>query len=401
MNDFPGKLRALMVQRGLSTYAVGRKVPCDPSLISRYRSGQQKPSERMAGRLDQILEADGELVRLAQQLRPARRSVLASGLLAGGMISISPDTAARLAWAERRPSRIDASVVESLAGLLTAQRRAEDALGAPMVLRPALAQLTVVEDLIQQARGAIRPALVDVAQQWAQFAGWLCWDTGELTGSRTCNGQALEWAAELNDSAMRATVLVQSGYRSRLPNSAGSMIGVGSAVQADQATPAGHRAYGAQLEARGHALAGDAAQADARLREAERLAALLQDPAQCRPWTYWMTPAFFRKEEGITSAFLAGVSPAWHARAIDCLALGRPGEKATLLHPAERLTWSAYAHAEAGLLDEACATASEAGGAVRRAGSARLMDVVHNVHASLAVRYPGNARVAELAEALR
>lgn len=401
MNSFAGRLTALLAEQKLTTYAAARKVPCDPSLISRYRNGKQRPSEQMAARIDKALGADGELIRLAQQLQPARRAVLAGGLLTGGMISLSPETLGRLAWAEDQPARMDGSVVDSLAGLLIAQRRAEDALGAPMVLRPALAQLAVVENLVQQARGAIRPALVDVAQQWAQFAGWLCWDTRELAGSRTYYGQALEWAAELNDASMRATVLVQSGYRSWVANNAGSMIGMGAAAQADPSAAPGQLAYGAQLEARGHALAKDVAKTDAKLADAERLAARSEDPAQRRPWSYWMTPAFFRKEEGITSAFLAGVSPAWHARALDCLAAGRPGEKAALLHPAERLTWSAYAHAEAGLLDEACTTASEAAGAVQQAGSARLMDVLTGIYASLAVRHPGDSRVAELAEALR
>jgi transcriptional regulator with XRE-family HTH domain len=401
MNDFPGKLRALMAERGLSTYAVARKVPCDPSLISRYRSGRQKPSERMAGLLDKALGADGELIRLANLARPGRRAVLAGGLLAGGLISISPETVGRLAWAQGHPARIDMAVVQSLADVLAAQRRAEDALGAPVVLRPVLAQVAMVEELVRQARGPARPALVDVAQQWAQFAGWLCWDTGDLNGVRAYSGQALEWATELNDASMRATVLVQSGYRNLMTSDAGSMIGFGAAAQRDPRAAAGHRAYAADLEARGHALAGNAEAADRKLGEAEELAAHAEEPGNRRPWSYWMTPAFFRREEGIISAFLAGAGPAWHRRAVDCLTTDLPTGETTLRTPALGLTWLALAHAQAGLVDEACGTAVSAAGAVRQSGSARLMDILHRVHADLVTRHPGDARVADLAEALR
>jgi transcriptional regulator with XRE-family HTH domain len=401
MNDFPGKLRALMAERGLSTYAVGRKVPCDPSLISRYRSGRQKPSERMAGLLDKALGADGELIRLANLARPGRRAVLAGGLLAGGLISISPETVGRLAWAESHPARIDMSVVESLAGVLAAQRRAEDALGAPALLRPVLAQVAVVEELVQQAHGSVRPALVDMAQQWAQFAGWLCWDAGEMGGVRTYNGQAMEWATELNDSSMRATVLVQSGYRGLLASDAGSMVGMGAAAQRDPRTAAGHVAYAAHLEARGHALAGNADAADRKMGEAEELAAHAEEPPNRRPWSYWMTPAFFRREQGIISAWLAGSGPGWHRRAVDCLTADLPAGETTLRSPAISLTWLAVAHAQAGLVDQACSTATEAASAVRQSGSARLMDMLYRVHTDLTTRYPGDTRVADLAESLR
>jgi hypothetical protein len=39
--------------------------------------------------------------------------------------------------------------------------------------------LTLVQSLAEEARGPIRPRVVDVAGQWAQFAGWLCAATGQ------------------------------------------------------------------------------------------------------------------------------------------------------------------------------------------------------------------------------
>jgi transcriptional regulator with XRE-family HTH domain len=64
---FAGALRALMDEHGLSASALARKVPCDKALISRYRSGAQAPSPRMAQRLDDLLKAGGQLEALARR----------------------------------------------------------------------------------------------------------------------------------------------------------------------------------------------------------------------------------------------------------------------------------------------------------------------------------------------
>jgi transcriptional regulator with XRE-family HTH domain len=67
MDGFAGVLRALMSERGISANALARQVPCDKALISRYRSGQQPPSPRMARLLDNALGAGGQLAAAARR----------------------------------------------------------------------------------------------------------------------------------------------------------------------------------------------------------------------------------------------------------------------------------------------------------------------------------------------
>lgn len=62
---FGDLLSALMKERCLGVRALARKVPCDPALVSRLASGQQRPSAQIARRLDEILSANGELSGLA------------------------------------------------------------------------------------------------------------------------------------------------------------------------------------------------------------------------------------------------------------------------------------------------------------------------------------------------
>ncbi len=270
------------------------------------------------------------------------------------------------------------------------------------MLRPALAQLAAVESLVDSARGRVRPALLNVAQQWAQFVGWLCRDTGDLTGARTRCAQAFEWAAELGDQTMTATILVDRCYMVGEAGKVGAMIGLAQAAQRDPSAASGQRALAAGLEARGHAMAGDLATAERKLDQSRALAATVADrPQDVRPWSYWMTPLFFQYEAGITCAYLAGAAPRWHSRAIELLEAKPATGGLALWTAAANLTHLTFAHAQAGDLAEACATALRALEVVRLAGSVRHAAMLAHVHANLHARYPDDARVNELAEALR
>jgi transcriptional regulator with XRE-family HTH domain len=74
--DFAARLRALMAERGIGVLALARLVPCDKALVSRLANGKQQPSRAMAGRIDDVLEAGGELAALASS--PVMRPVLAT-----------------------------------------------------------------------------------------------------------------------------------------------------------------------------------------------------------------------------------------------------------------------------------------------------------------------------------
>ncbi len=62
---FAERLRALMAERGLTGLALARKVRCDQAYISRLASGKQRPSQKIAQILDEVLGAGGELETLA------------------------------------------------------------------------------------------------------------------------------------------------------------------------------------------------------------------------------------------------------------------------------------------------------------------------------------------------
>jgi transcriptional regulator with XRE-family HTH domain len=63
--SFAAQLRKLMAERGISGNELARQVYVDPALISRFRSGKQRPSADTAGRIDEALAAGGKLAMLA------------------------------------------------------------------------------------------------------------------------------------------------------------------------------------------------------------------------------------------------------------------------------------------------------------------------------------------------
>lgn len=387
VGGFAEELRALMCARGLTGNELARQIPCDPALVSRYLSGKQPPSQRMANRFDDVLRGGGKLAALAPpRTRPG---------------DLDPELRDRLAWAERHPRRIDVATVESLALLLAAQRQAEDTIGSAALVRPADAQLAVVEGFAAEAAGALRPAVIDVAMQWAQFTGWLHTSARDMSGARALWSQTLELAAEAGDATMTATVLAFRGYMAWLAGQAGPVIGLAQAAQRDPRVALSQRAYGASLEARGHAMAGDAAAMERKLGDLAALAGHLDQPGAQRPWSYWFTPQWFDCQRGITLGYLAHMDR-YRTEAVDALTAGYEGLGAERDSEwgAGYLVHRAQVHARGGDLGQALADAMHAIPVARRTDSASLRGHLARLHAVLAASNPGDPRVTELAEAL-
>ena len=65
-NPFGEKILTLMEARGWALRDAARRVPCSAGYLSNLIHGRRRTSEEMAGRLDDALEAGGELAALAE-----------------------------------------------------------------------------------------------------------------------------------------------------------------------------------------------------------------------------------------------------------------------------------------------------------------------------------------------
>jgi transcriptional regulator with XRE-family HTH domain len=104
---FGERVLALLEARGLSLREAARRVPCDALHLSKVVHGRKRASLRVAARLDDLLEAAGELVALADATAPddgpepgqdpARQpGELSAPAVTGGMSLTLPYVPARL-----------------------------------------------------------------------------------------------------------------------------------------------------------------------------------------------------------------------------------------------------------------------------------------------------------------
>jgi transcriptional regulator with XRE-family HTH domain len=388
--DFAHALRALMAERGISGNALARRAFCDKGLISKFVNGKRQPSAKLARVLDDVLGAGGRLAALA-----------APPLFNG---ETGPEGRGRLRWAIQNPRRIDGTAVESLAAVLAAQRRAEDSLGSAEVLRPVLAQLKAIGDLVAESRGPVRPALVHVAGQWAQFAGWLHTNTGSPAHGDASLSRALLWAVEAGEPDLISEVLSFQGHAAWVAGQPGPAIGLSRAAQRDPGVYPGQLAISAAQEAKGLAMMRDSGDVDRLLDRADELAAAAAArPEDSPPWLYYHSPGFFALQRGLAYTYLAD-QPAYRARAAGALEAGHlelPEGEQESEWAAEYLCYLADMHALGGDAEQACAAALKAATVARRARSVRLSRMLAPVHARLAARWPGHPEVEALAEALR
>ncbi|MEU5962522.1 helix-turn-helix transcriptional regulator [Micromonospora parva] len=301
---FPSELRRLREARGLSLRQLAGAVNYGKSLIHQLEAGQTKPTVDGAARLDDALEAQGALARLVVD---------------------TPDGGARLAHVTGRPRRVDRAAAEALADLLAGYRRLEDAIGSGPIMGTVHAHLDTVTGLLRDAPHDVRPCLVDVAGQWAQFAGWLSIVQGAERAATLWNARALRWATEAGNTDLIATVLSFQGHQAELQHDLPAMIELSRESRRDEMVNTALRAYCAGQEARGLAMAGaHRSEVLARLSEASDLSARsAEEPLS--PWGYWYTPSFFAVQQGSVWRYLGAADNRANDRALELLTAGVAG----------------------------------------------------------------------------
>jgi hypothetical protein len=173
--------------------AAARALNYDVAYLSRVLNGKQRPSEKLARALDQLVGAGGAL----------------SGIMPNS------DDASRIARSAAKPSRLDAGTVEALASVLSAYRRLDDVVEPESVLPAALAQMGMITRMLKGARGPCRGQLTAVASEFVQFGGWMLAQVRDDAKALRLLTDALELADEIGDGALAAQALNFKGYIAR------------------------------------------------------------------------------------------------------------------------------------------------------------------------------------------
>ena len=205
---------------------------------------------------------DGRIVRVSLSRREFTQ-LLATGALRG----LLPAGVADLDQAERvskmidEPRRVDPQMLHYFHTLLEQHFTADKMLGPRQLLGPVLAQIDVLDGLRRHTRPGTAEPTLRLLAQYAEFAGWLHQDAGDIASAMFWSDRATQWAQAVGDYQMVAYMLVRKSNIALLDDDAVNVVDLAAAARKvpGPVSPKLH-ALGAQQEARGWALAGQADQ---------------------------------------------------------------------------------------------------------------------------------------------
>lgn len=344
---------------------------------------EAEPALRTQQLLDTALERASDTVKArfsAMRQHPAANATQATSVFTAGP-TLLPTSAPVVTQAPvAAPSR---EHVDWLARSLREHYQADNLLG-PAVLLPVLtAHLGTIGRMRRTATGSVLADLLQVGAGYAEFAGWLSQDAGDLAGANQLYGQGMELAQAAGDDRMAAFILVRRAVQALAANEAAYAARLAQAAQRNRSPlTARVRAIAAQTEAIGHARAGDASEAARALDTAEKCTAEAEgvpadgDPSDGR---YCELPLYLRISRAKVHLTL-GDGPS---------AVTAFGDVLAVLPAAYRrdrgqyLAHLAHASALAGLPEQACAQATESLAIAIETGSLRTLRDLRAMVASL------------------
>jgi len=243
-------------------------------------------------------------------------------------------------------------------------------------------QLTMLDELCSQTNGRTRDELLARAARYAELAGWLHQDAGNLDAALYWSDRAMEYAQVLDDPHLTSYILMRKSNVTTDAHQAGRALGLVTAAlrHPDRLTPR-LRAVALRQQAVASALAGEAdacgRAVDAAMAEAVQAAA---GPTGEPELASYCTPAYIAMEAGACWTQLAVADKAITAlrQGLDDCPAAQQRDRGLGL---ARL---ASAHAVAGDPEQACTVAHQAVAVSVRTASARTITELRSLRGRLA-----------------
>ncbi|MGH3978240.1 MAG: helix-turn-helix domain-containing protein [Pseudonocardiaceae bacterium] len=390
---FADLLRTLRAGAGLSLADLGAAAHIARGYIHHLEHGRRWPSRTFVKALDSALDARGSLLD----------AWATAGGRTPGLQPVNPDDRERLALAARHPRRVDDATVSALANVLAANRRLEDSAGSAAVLPAVRHHLTLARKLLTDSRPPVRDRVGALTGELHQYLGWLLAETGHLERAGAELDAALAIGVEIDDPDLTSLALSYKGHLAWMRGDAHEVVALSGAAGRDGRVFVAQHAYNVHQQARGWAMAGDAAEMDRALGQAADLTdTAIARQAEAPDGMYWYGAGFFTLQRGLT----------WHtvrdsryaARAAGELTSGlgqlpdgeRDSEWAAIFTVA-----AAESYTDAGDPERAVDEARRAVAVCRATCSTRLAATLRRVHAHLRETWPTVPAVRELGDVVR
>ncbi|MEV6780545.1 helix-turn-helix domain-containing protein [Streptomyces syringium] len=221
-------------------------------------------------------------------------------------IAPDADLLARVTNAVGNAEQVDTATLDWLDRLLAEHRRAEDIIGSRPLTAVMRQQLRTVVDLHSGARGDLADRVVRLAAEHAQFLAWMAQDQADSAAALAWYDRAHEWALEAGDAGMAATTLSMKAHMAWSGGLGTRCVRLAEAARwSVPGTSLGVQGMAAQMEARGHALNGDADASHRLLDEAQTLISqAAEHPEEEPPWMYFYDETWFALQRGMAEMHL-------------------------------------------------------------------------------------------------
>jgi len=403
--------RALAEWRKLSGFnqtELARRLAYDRTTVAHAERGAQIPAEEFWRACDERLAASGALLRLYEALQEAKQrkaEEAAAGARAerrarlAGLMAEDPGAVADNSQRTVRTSgtgladavpiggdvvragvAIDPQLPETLRALLVQYAKTDNMVGPRSLLPVVSAQVGLISKFTAVASGVVRRELVGVGAWYAEFAGWLSQDAGDLRSAAIWSDRALEWAHVDGAPLMVSYVLMRKSSQASSAGDTAGALGLAEAALREPGLTPRVRALALRQKARGHALEGDSMACERALEAARTDVASDEDHGDDdRALSGYCTPAYVEMEAGDCWMALGAPTKAI-ATFEQGLAIWPPGyERDRGLH----LARLAVAYATANEPEQACGYAEQAAVLARETGSTRTLQELGRLHARL------------------
>ena len=277
LTSFGAELRRLRLAAGLTLVQFSERIHYSKGYLSKIETGRQRPHVALARQCDAVLAADGRLAALVpaagRSIRrsgdgplgePDRRTVLVAG--AASLIGVGLG----VSIGQGRPPW-QATAVEAGRTLLDQTRRFGQVTVPASILPGLVAQANSLQAMAMHASGADRTALLLLTSRYAEYAGWMFQEAGDLPGARWWTDHAAEFAAAAGDGDFGPHALVRRALIALYAGDATATIALARRAQENRTASDRVRGLAALREAQGHALAGSEASCRRSIDRARRL----------------------------------------------------------------------------------------------------------------------------------
>jgi transcriptional regulator with XRE-family HTH domain len=301
--DWATAFRTFRKLTGLSQTKLGERVGLVQPDVSAIESGRRRvTSVEVRQRILAGLGVPSGLDVIAEHGAPAQP---VSGLSLPG-IAPDDDLLARVAGAVDASHRVDVPTLDWLDRLLAEHRRAEDFIGSRPLVDVMRQQLRTVVGLHAGARGALADRVVRLAAEHAQFLAWMAQDQDETSAALAWYDRSHEWALEAGDADMAATTLNMKAHMAWSKGRATRCIRLAEASRwSAPAKSLDVQGMAAQMTGRGHALNGDASEAQRLMDEAQEVMRRASEcPGDQPVWMYFYDENWFTLQRGMAAMHL-------------------------------------------------------------------------------------------------